>query len=149
MGRINYGPHLQDPKGILGNVTLDNVVLRDWQMFPLKLDNVVGCDFSNCLCASNETNQPTFFVGYVPPAPDGVPKDTYLRLKGWTKVSWTDKNLCRSFQFLIQKTLLIFIQITRPSRKASLKLGSVFLLIFLFIHSISQGLKLALRVKQN
>lgn len=89
MGRINYGPHLQDPKGILGDVTLDNVVLRNWMMYPLQLNQVVGIE--KCPHAAVENDEasvqiPTFYSGTIPPAPDGIPKDTFLNLPGWFKV---------------------------------------------------------------
>ena len=38
-GRICYGPHLADRKGILGNVTLGGKVLTDWRMTTLPLDD--------------------------------------------------------------------------------------------------------------
>lgn len=90
MGRINYGSHLQDPKGILGDVTLDSVVLSNWMMYPLHLDLVVG--IKKCPHAAVENDKasvqiPTFYLGTIPPAPDGIPKDTFLNLPGWFKVN--------------------------------------------------------------
>ncbi|OWA50335.1 Beta-galactosidase [Hypsibius exemplaris] len=38
-GRICYGTGINDLKGIVGNVTLDTVVLSDWAMYPLELPN--------------------------------------------------------------------------------------------------------------
>lgn len=98
MGRINYGPHLQDPKGILGDVTLDNVVLRNWKMYPLHLDLVVGIEKSPHAAVKNEEDSiqiPTFYIGEIPPAPDGIPKDTFLNLPGWFKVK---RRLCNIFK---------------------------------------------------
>ena len=89
MGRINYGPHLQDPKGILGDVTLDNVVLRNWKIYPLLLDQAVGMKKSPHAAVKNDeasVQMPTFYSGNIPPAPDGIPKDTFLNLPGWFKV---------------------------------------------------------------
>lgn len=41
MGRINYGPHLQDDrKGIIGPVTLDGRELTGWQVYPLPMADV-------------------------------------------------------------------------------------------------------------
>lgn len=88
MGRINYGLHLQDPKGILGDVTLDNVVLRNWKIYPLHLDQVVGIKKSPHAAVKNDeagVQIPTFYTGNIPPAPDGIPKDTFLNLPGWFK----------------------------------------------------------------
>jgi beta-galactosidase len=43
MGRINYGPHLQDDrKGIVGSVTLDGHGLTGWQVYPLPMADVQG-----------------------------------------------------------------------------------------------------------
>ena len=89
MGRINYGLHLQDPKGILGDVILDNVVLRNWKIYPLHLDQVVGVKKSPPAAVKNDEASiqiPTFYTGNIPPAPDGIPKDTFLNLPGWFKV---------------------------------------------------------------
>ena len=89
MGRINYGPHLQDPKGILGDVTLNKVVLKNWTMYPLHLDEVVGDTkrFHATVDDDEESDQiPSFYTGHIPPAPDGIPKDTFLSLPGWFKV---------------------------------------------------------------
>lgn len=98
MGRINYGPHLQDPKGILGDVTLDNVVLRNWKIYPLHLDLVVGIEKSPPAAVKNDEDSikiPTFYIGLIPPAPDGIPKDTFLNLPGWFKVK---RRLCNIFK---------------------------------------------------
>ena len=98
MGRINYGPHLQDPKGILGDVTLDNVVLRNWKMYPLHLDLVVGIKKSPHSAVKNDEDSvqiPSVYTGNIPPAPDGIPKDTFLNLPGWFKVR---RRLCKTFK---------------------------------------------------
>ena len=89
MGRINYGPHLQDPKGIVGDVTLGKVVLSNWMMYPLDLDPVVlGLREPLRNYVNNEENNqiPTFYTGDIPPTPDGTPRDTFLKLPGWFKV---------------------------------------------------------------
>lgn len=96
MGRINYGLHLQDPKGILGDVILDNVVLRNWKIYPLHLDQVVGVKKSPPAAVKNDEASiqiPTFYTGNIPPAPDGIPKDTFLNLPGWFKVK---RRLCKN-----------------------------------------------------
>ena len=88
MGRINYGPHLQDPKGILGDVTLNQEVLRNWTMYPLDLDQVVRVTKPSPSMLNDEASVqiPSFYKGNIPPAPDGTPKDTFLKLPGWFKV---------------------------------------------------------------
>lgn len=87
MGRINYGPHLQDPKGILGNVTLNSVVLRNWTIYPLHLDDFVGGKKSSLtkLNGKSSVQIPSFYSGNIPPSPDGIPMDTFLKLPGWFK----------------------------------------------------------------
>ena len=84
MGRINYGSHLQDPKGIVGDVMLSNVVIRNWMMYALDLDPVVKDPVS----FSDDTNThiPSFYTGDIPPTPDKKPRDTFLHLPGWFKV---------------------------------------------------------------
>ena len=88
MGRINHGPLLQDPKGIVGNVTLDKVDLRNWTIYPMDLDPVVGLKepLFNDVYDDVKTQIPSFYTGSIPPTPGGIPKDTYLHLPGWFKV---------------------------------------------------------------
>ena len=103
MGRINYGPQLRDRKGILGNVTLGGEILTDWEMFRINLNGFVknflswrpferkketksiGEDKVVRYIVGHQT--PTFYEGVIPVTPDGIPKDTFLRLKGWSKVT--------------------------------------------------------------
>ncbi|TSR51429.1 Beta-galactosidase [Bagarius yarrelli] len=42
MGRVNFGPKINDYKGILGNLVLGNEVLSDWLIFPLDVDGAVA-----------------------------------------------------------------------------------------------------------
>jgi beta-galactosidase len=37
-GRVNYGPRIGEPKGIIGGATLDGEPLVDWDVLPLALD---------------------------------------------------------------------------------------------------------------
>ncbi len=46
MGRVNYGPHLMDSKGITGCVRLWNQQLSHWEIFTLPLDNLDQLKFS-------------------------------------------------------------------------------------------------------
>ena len=89
MGRINYGPHLQDPKGIIGNVTLGEVVLRNWLMYPLDFDRMMTTAMPMYGDEGGEeldNHIPSFYSGIIPPTPDGIPRDTFLKLPGWFKV---------------------------------------------------------------
>jgi len=38
MGRVNFGPEMKDPKGLIAPVILDGEVLKDWKVFNLPLD---------------------------------------------------------------------------------------------------------------
>ena len=89
MGRINHGPLLQDPKGIIGDVMLSKVALRNWMIFPLDLDPVVtGVTEPMFDDVHDDVNAyiPSFYTGMIPPTPDGKPRDTFLDLPGWFKV---------------------------------------------------------------
>ena len=47
MGRVNYGPHLIDRKGITGCVRLWNQQLSHWEIFTLPLNNLEKMRFSD------------------------------------------------------------------------------------------------------
>ena len=78
MGRINYGPRMvNDRKGITGGVTLNRKELRDWQIFPLPLNNFDGLQFS-----SKPKRGPRFYRGSFELGNVG---DTFLDMRGWGK----------------------------------------------------------------
>ncbi|KAK3752402.1 hypothetical protein QZH41_008606, partial [Actinostola sp. cb2023] len=90
MGHVNYGLYLFDPKGIIGNVSIDTVILTNWMMRPLNLSNILGSYYpyyqlKGVSDGFDTPNAPTFFTGDIPPSTDGIAKDTYLRLKNWNK----------------------------------------------------------------
>jgi beta-galactosidase len=37
LGRVNYGPRIGEPKGIIGGATLDGTALTDWDVLPVEL----------------------------------------------------------------------------------------------------------------
>ena len=84
-GRINYG-HMNDPKGLVDNVTIDGVILENWTVFHVKNPPFASMKPSNDITeASNYL--PALFKGTVPSLPAGqAPQDTYLLLNGWVKV---------------------------------------------------------------
>ena len=97
-GRINAGPRMVDPKGIVGNVTIGGTLLMNWQMYPINLGNVVSelpsLKFSSLLqdgnknvpTKSDDTSAPSFFHGEIPLSPHGNSVfDTFLQLPGWHK----------------------------------------------------------------
>lgn len=94
-GRINYG-HMNDPKGLVSNVTIDDVILTNWTVvhheYPPNAYKEQPYDLK--LLPNNEV--PAFFKGSVPPMPAGkAPQDTYLLLNGWTKVCVCVSNLLK------------------------------------------------------
>lgn len=90
-GHINF-MLLNDPKGIIQNVTLHGVILTNWTIFPLRLDPddvAMILNTSNVLGTPSDPSEPaSFYVGSIPAMPDGKPPlDTFLYLKNWSKVS--------------------------------------------------------------
>lgn len=81
-GRINGGSKMNDPKGIIQNVTLNKQLLVNWDMAAVLPRNI---DQFNTL-SSDISDKAGLFHGNVPPMPDGkMPQDSYLLLKGWHK----------------------------------------------------------------
>ncbi|CAB4021117.1 beta-galactosidase-like [Paramuricea clavata] len=81
---------LNDPKGIIQNVTLHGVILTNWTIFPLSLDPddvAMILNISNVLGTPSDPSEPvSFYVGSIPAMPDGKPPlDTFLYLKNWSK----------------------------------------------------------------
>ena len=74
-GRINAGPTMVDPKGIFGNVTINKTLIKNWQMYPINLDNVVSKELSQLPreghkniyhASSSDIFAPAFFHGEIP-----------------------------------------------------------------------------------
>ena len=89
MGRCNGG--FAEPKGILGNVTLNGSILMNWKIYSINLDNLLsdGFDFPLYLAESrnglsNMYNSfaPSFFYGELS---INSSHDTFLYLPGWSK----------------------------------------------------------------
>ena len=78
MGRINYGPHLKDYKGITEGVWLGTQFLFDWTIYPLPLKDLSGLVFQE----ENSGACPGFFRGTFHV---GEPADTFLCMEGWKK----------------------------------------------------------------
>jgi beta-galactosidase GanA len=80
MGRINFGPLLLDRKGITDRVTLDNMTLMDWEVFPLPLDedDLAALKFG----PAGATRPANFFRGAFELQEVG---DTCLDMTGWRK----------------------------------------------------------------
>jgi hypothetical protein len=102
MGRINYGPRILDRKGITDRVTLSNMTLMAWDVYPLPMDE----DFLSRLRYSRRpADRPAnFFRGRFDLRRTG---DTYLDMSGWKKgVVWVNgHNLGRYWEIGPQKRL--------------------------------------------
>ena len=86
MGRVNFGPEVFDRKGIHAPVQLAGVELRDWQVFPLPLDEVELASLN--YRASTTTQEPAFHRGRFELAKVG---DTFLDMRTWGKgVAWVN-----------------------------------------------------------
>lgn len=75
-------------QGILGNLILGNDILSDWLIFPLDIDGVIasGWPQSGWKAVRKEGGDvgPSFYFGTL--KPNGVSRDTFIKLTGWTKV---------------------------------------------------------------
>lgn len=105
MGRVSVGMALNDVKGLTTNVTLNSRTLTDWTMVPMPLTapatllralRRLGRHRGHKTYGKElETGRAGFYEGVLTiPAIDGEPKDTFLRLDGWTKgIVWLN-NFC-------------------------------------------------------
>jgi beta-galactosidase len=78
MGRVNFGPHLLDRKGITRGVALGGKLLFDWEIFPLPLEHPENLTFR----PGRPSSLPAFFRGKFQVE---APADTFLSMPGWTK----------------------------------------------------------------
>ena len=79
MGRVNYGVNLLDKKGILGGVRLGQRYHFGWEMYPMTMDDLSGLTYAN----EQGFKTPAFLRGNL--HLDNAPKDTFVRLDGFTK----------------------------------------------------------------
>jgi beta-galactosidase len=102
MGRVNYGPHLKDAKGITEGVRLGLQFLFDWTIYTLPLNNLS----SLCYEGKKGDNLPTFYRGYLEV---DEPADTFVSMEGWGKgvVMVNGFNLGRYWNIGPTKTLYI------------------------------------------
>ena len=80
MGRVNYGAKLRDRKGIHG-VRFGGQHHFGWQMYPMTMDDLSGLAYK--AQANERVEGPVFLRGSL--TIEGAPKDTFLRLDGFTK----------------------------------------------------------------
>lgn len=112
MGRINYGPHLLDRKGIRDVRFYDEWLCGPfqfgWKTYPLEMDNLDRLVFRPLDEKTLPVNTPSFFRAYL--VLDEEPADTFLRLDGFEKgfVTVNGVNIGRYFNAAgPQKTLYL------------------------------------------
>lgn len=102
MGRVNYGFHLHDRKGITLGARHGQQFLFGWTIYPLPLEDLSGLQFG----PTGDLTGPAFFRGRF--AVD-EPADTFIALPGWTKgICWVNGfNLGRYWEIGPQRTLYV------------------------------------------
>ncbi|MEU9558572.1 glycoside hydrolase family 35 protein [Streptomyces fumanus] len=111
LGGVNYGPRIGDPKGLLGPVSFDGSVLRDWECRPLPLDGLEEVPFA--ASGTGPAAGPAFHHGTFEV---GTPADAFLALPGWTKgLAWVNGfALGRYWNRGPQRTLYVPAPVLRP-----------------------------------
>jgi beta-galactosidase len=106
LGRINFGPYLlKNKKGITDKVLLDNIELKNWQMYSLPFDDIhqfrIGTGLSQAISVSPQLKKGSFKLSKV--------ADTYLDMSSWGKGSvWVNgHNLGRYWYVGPQQTLYV------------------------------------------
>lgn len=112
MGRVNYGPRIGVPKGLLGPVTLDGETLRGWDCHLLPMDEVPPA-LAFTPATKPTSAEPAFHKGEFEVA---EPADTFLSLPGWTKgQAWINGfHLGRYWNRGPQRTLYVPAPVLRP-----------------------------------
>ncbi|MEU1516796.1 beta-galactosidase family protein [Streptomyces sp. NPDC005811] len=112
MGRVNYGPRIGVPKGLLGPVTLDGEALQGWDCHPLPVDDAPPTTAFDPATAPTSA-EPAFHRGTFEVT---EPADTFLSLPGWTKgQAWINGfHLGRYWNRGPQRTLYVPAPALRP-----------------------------------
>ncbi|KUN85037.1 glycoside hydrolase family 35 protein [Streptomyces griseoruber] len=112
MGRVNYGPRIGVPKGLLGPVTFNGEALRGWDCHALPVDDVPPA-LAFTPAATPTSAEPAFHQGTFEVA---EPADTFLSLPGWTKgQAWVNGfHLGRYWNRGPQRTLYVPAPVLRP-----------------------------------
>ena len=102
MGRVNYGAHVQEHKGITEYVMLGMQKHYDWDIYPLKLDNIGNITYKGEI----SDKEPIFYRGFFDVQ---NPADTYFCTDGWQKgvVFINGFNIGRYWNAGPQRTLYI------------------------------------------
>ncbi|POI31803.1 hypothetical protein CIB84_004446, partial [Bambusicola thoracicus] len=95
MGRVNFGRFNNDFKGLVSNLTLDEDILVEWEIYPLNIDGAVnhfihGYPDQPKRSVGNPQSYeaPAFYTGTlsIPGGIPDLPQDTYVKFPDWTKV---------------------------------------------------------------
>lgn len=108
MGRVNYGPHVGDKKGITGFVSLEYQRLFHWKMYPILMQDV-----SSLAYAPSAVKGPAFYHGTLVIQ---EMQDTYFSVEGWHKgtVFINGFNIGRYWEIGPQRTLYIPAPLLKP-----------------------------------
>ncbi|MFY9176056.1 MAG: beta-galactosidase family protein [Caldicoprobacterales bacterium] len=111
LGRVNYGPHLKDYKGITEGVRLGNQFLFGWTIYTLPLKDLSPLKYQG----QKKDKLPAFFRGYLEV---DEPADTFLSMEGWGKgvVLVNGFNLGRYWNIGPTKTLYIPAPLLKKGR---------------------------------
>jgi len=91
MGRVNFGPEMKDPKGLIAPVKLDGITLTQWQVYHLPLD----AKMLGGLSYQDSAQAPAFWRTTVEIEKPG---DTFLDLRNWGKgVIWVNGHCLARF----------------------------------------------------
>lgn len=114
LGRINFGPHLKDPKGITKPVTLNGRELNDWSVVPLPMKDLSGLSFAADQTSPTK-NHPCFYKGEFTVTEIG---DTFMDMTGWVKgVVWVNGfNLGRYWEIGPAATLYVPKELLKKGR---------------------------------
>ncbi|MBN3295206.1 BGAL galactosidase, partial [Amia calva] len=90
MGRVNFGPYINDLKGLVSNLYLGQDILSDWLIYSLDIDGAIATGWPHAqpqrtdpTASSQDCKGPVFYMGTLEPT--GLAWDTFLKLRGWTK----------------------------------------------------------------
>jgi beta-galactosidase len=99
MGRVNFGPEMKDPKGLIAPIKLGSEILKDWQVFKLPFDHkmltALNYSLPPAVTYGGNTNALSIAAGHA--VQGGLPAlwratvhiekpgDTFLDLRNWGK----------------------------------------------------------------
>ncbi len=112
MGRVNYGPYLRDPKGILYGVRLGQQFLYGWEMRSLLFRDLSGVPFSQG--APTFSGRPLLLRGAFDAGK--TPCDTFVHLPGFKKgmIFVNGKPLSRHWEIGPQRSAYLPAPFLRP-----------------------------------